>query len=177
MLKGTDIFYYPPENKVMYEVACEGPGTCNTDNYSFKAYLSRWLAQTMKVAPFTRDLILPRLKSTATAAAAQCKGGKDQTLCGMKWYENGKYDGTFGVGQQMSSLEAVQVLLIDEVDGPRSNKTGGKSKGNAGAGGTGSGGVTPLHTNEIKTSDRAGAGILTTLVLIWVLGGLWWMMI
>ena len=161
----------------MYEVACEGPGTCNTDNYSFKAYLSRWLAQTMKVAPFTHDLIMPRLKATGMAAYKQCTGGESGTLCGMKWYEGGKYDGTKGVGQQMSSLEAVQVNLIDEVGGPKGNKTGGKSKGNAGAGGTGSGGVKPLHENEIKTADRAGAGILTTLVLIWVLGGLWWMLI
>ena len=97
-------------------------------------------------------------------------------MCPMKWYEQA-FSGEPGVGQQMGVLETLQSNLIDTVAGPVTEKKGGTSKGNAAAGGDGSGGQKPLQEAEIKTADRAGAGILTTLVLIWVIGGLWWMMI
>ena len=95
----------------------------------------------------------------------------------MKWTDNGKNDGTWGVGQQMGALEILQSNLIDTVGGPASKDKGGISKGNPSAGGDGSGGARPLQQADIKTADRAGAGILTTLVLLWIIGGLWWMMI
>ncbi|KAL9131421.1 MAG: hypothetical protein Q9217_000635 [Psora testacea] len=174
MLNGTSLFFSTTPPNVMTEIACEGPGTCNTDNFSFKAYLSRWMAATTKIAPFSYDLIMPKLRASAQAAAAQCTGGPSGTKCGMKWTENGKWDGTQGVGQQMGVLEVVQSNLIDQSAGPVTNKTGGTSKGNPAAGG---GATTDpvLPKDVIDTKDRAGAGILTTLVLVWVVGGIWWM--
>jgi mannan endo-1,6-alpha-mannosidase len=158
----------------MYEVACEPSGNCNLDQQSFKAYLSRWMAATIKVAPWTHDTIFPLLKSSATAAAKICTGGGIQgATCGTKWWD-GVYDGTRGVGQQMSALEAIQSMLIDQVEGPVGNKTGGTSKSdnpNVGFGDD----ITAGPTSLITMADRAGAGILSALVLIGILGGAWWM--
>jgi len=159
---------------VMYEVACEPLGTCNTDQQSFKAYLARWMAATTRVAPFMFDQINPYLLSTAEAVAAQCNGGDDGVTCGTKWYD-GTWDGTWGAGQQMSALEAVQSTLITQVAGPLSNTTGGSSEGdvNAGTGGD----STAVDLGPVSTGDKAGAGILTALVLIGILGGAWWMIV
>ena len=158
----------------MWEQACERVDKCDTDNYSFKAYLSRWLAATTKSAPFTTDLIMPLLRSSAAAAVAQCTGGNSGTMCGMKWTNNGQWDGTQGVGQQMGVLEVVQANLIEQSVAPVTNKTGGTSKGNSAAGG-GANNNPAKPERPVEGKDRAGAGILTTLVLVWLVGGIWWM--
>lgn len=158
----------------MQEQACEIPSNCDTDNFSFKAYLSRWMAATTKYAPFTYDLIMPRLQASAAAAALQCSGGANGQMCGMKWTQGAKWDGTMGVGQQMGALEVIQANLIQQSVAPVTQKTGGTSKGNAAAG-SGSSSDPTLPQSTIGNKDRAGAGILTTLVLIWLLGGIWWM--
>ena len=158
----------------MYEVACEGPGTCNTDNRSFKAYLSRWMAATTKLAPFTYDLIMSRLRASAAAAALQCSGGPNGETCGVKWTEGAKWDGATGVGEQMSALEVIQSNLITKVVGPVTDSTGGTSKGNPSAGSGGTSRPPGLSANTVTKKDRVGAGLLTSLVLIGVIGGAWW---
>lgn len=157
----------------MFEVACEVNGKCNQDQKSFKSYLARWMGYTMKVAPWTVDMILPRLRVSAEAAAKQCNAGDTQTMCGLKWWNNGVNDGSFGPGEQMSAMEVIQNLLIDEVPGPVSMKTGGTSKSDPTAGSEEQ--HLPTELNPIKTADKAGAGILTTLILVGILGGAWWM--
>ena len=156
----------------MYEVACEPGGNCNTDQLSFKAYLARWMAASTKVAPFTHDTIMPLLASSAQAAATSCSGGDDGSTCGTKWTE-GQWDGATGVGQQMSAMEVFQSNLIDSVPGPVSQGNGGLSKGDPGAG---TGGDDLAPEEPISTADRAGAGILTALVLVMLLGGTWWLL-
>ena len=161
----------------MYEVACEGPGTCDTDNYSFKAYLSRWMVAATKYAPFIHDAVMTRVSASAAAAALQCSGGTNGQMCGQKWTQGATWDGTQGVGQQMGALAIIQANLIDQVYTPVTNKTGGTSQGNANAGGDG-GGLSPgnpVTTDTITGKDKAGAGILTALVLVAVIGGSWWM--
>lgn len=167
MLKRVTIFF--ANGTIMYEGACEPNGNCNTDQLSFKAYLSRWMAATAKVAPWTHDIIMPLLQTSAEAAAKACSGG-DGTVCGTKW-TTGSYDGTTGVGQQMSAMEVIQSNLIDTVSGPVSKGNGGISKGNAAAG---TGGDNPDPLKPIATSDRAGAGITTALILVFILGGAWY---
>ena len=84
-----------------------------------------------------------------------------------------------GVGQQMSALAAINANLItvDDLPSPLTLKTGAKSKGNAAAGtgtqttGTGN----PWLTKKITTGDRAGAGILTALLLAYTIGGAYWL--
>lgn len=157
----------------MFEVACETNGKCDLDQRSFKAYLARWMGHTMKVAPFTQDTILPLLKSSATAAAKQCNAGPNQTTCGLKWTLNGVNDGSTGVGEEMAALEVMQALLFREVAGPVTANTGGISKSNPSAGGEAP--QTPITFNAITGGDKAGAGFLTALVLVAIVGGAWWM--
>lgn len=127
---------------------------------------------------------MKRLRGSAIAAAKQCTGGDRGITCGTRWYEDG-WDGTYGVGQQMNALEVIQSNLEHLVPGPLSNDTGGTSQGNpnagtgpdsasSGGGGGGGGGGRAGSTDPITTGDKAGAGILTTLVVVFVLGGAWY---
>lgn len=169
----SDVFFTGPNKDIMFEVACEPNHNCDTDQLSFKAYLARWMAASLKVAPFLEAGMKPYLIASAQAAAAQCNGGADTITCGTNW-TSPTWDGTFGVGQQMSALEVVQSLLIDSVQGPLSNTTGGTSIGNPAAGSSGDASNPALPTRPITTADRAGAGIITFLVLVGLLGGAWY---
>ncbi|KAJ9295117.1 CAZyme family GH76 [Paecilomyces variotii] len=171
IIRGANIFF---ENNVMTEVACESNGKCNVDQRSFKAYLARWMAATIKLAPFTHDLLLPKLQASAMAAAQQCSG--PDNACGLRWTMGAQYDGSLGVGEQMSAMEIFQSNLIDQTPDPVTNMTGGTSKGDYSAG-TGASDDDSLHDYEdrITVADRAGAGILTGLVIIFTLGGAYWM--
>ncbi|KAI9817423.1 MAG: hydrolase 76 protein [Pycnora praestabilis] len=174
ILNATDVFFSPDVPNVMYEVACEPNGKCDVDQRSFKAYLARWMAATTKLAPFTTNFVMEKLQASASAAAEQCSGGTDGVTCGLQWTKGSAWDGSYGVGEQMSALEVVSSNLISKVSGPVTNSTGGTSKGNPAAG---TGGDTSLSaTNDpVTTGDRVGAGFLTTVVLVVILGGAWWM--
>jgi len=157
----------------MYEVACEPNGKCDVDQRSFKAYLSRWLAATTKVAPWTTDYIMPLLQASAKAAAQQCSGPPDGVTCGLKWTNGANWDGFYGVGEQMAAMEVITANLISKVKGPVTNQTGGTSVGNPSAGSNSD--DVPTMFDTITTGDKAGAGILTTFILVGILGGAWWM--
>ncbi|KAL8679841.1 MAG: hypothetical protein Q9186_003907 [Xanthomendoza sp. 1 TL-2023] len=174
VFNATAMFYSPTAANVMVEVACEPYGTCNTDNFSFKAYLARWMAATTKMAPYTYELIMQKIRASAAAAALQCSGGASGTLCGIKWSDGAKYDGTTGVGQQMSALEIIQSLLVSRVSAPVTQDTGGTSKGDPSAGSGGTFDPT-IPQDTIHQRDRVGAGLLTALVLVSGFGSAWWM--
>jgi len=114
---------------------------------------------------------MPLLQASAQAAAQSCSGGTDGVTCGTKWYTAG-WDNTYGVGQQMNALEIFQAQLIDTVRGPLTNSTGGTSQGDPSAG-TGGDSKAGVPTSAITTSDKAGAGIVTALILVGILGGAW----
>jgi mannan endo-1,6-alpha-mannosidase len=154
----------------MKEVACED-SVCNVDQRSFKAYLSRWMAASTKVAPFISDTIMGRLKTSATAAVKTCTGGADGSQCGLKW-TLGAFAGDVGVGETMSVLDVTQSMLAPYSDGPVTAKTGGTSEGDPNAG---TQTTTVVAPDAISTSDRAGAGILTAVVLLLLFTGAWWM--
>jgi mannan endo-1,6-alpha-mannosidase len=109
----TTQFFSPYANStgVMYESQCEESESCDNDQFSFKAYLARWMAATVALVPSLRGQILALLTPSAEAAALACSGGSDGTECGTKWYVGG-YDGVTGVGQEMSALEVVLGLLV-----------------------------------------------------------------
>jgi len=163
----------------MFEQACENVGTCNTDQLSFKAYFTSWLAQTTTLAPFTLPAIRPLLAATAKAAAAVCNGGSTGTQCAFKWTGAGT-DGRFGIGQQMSALGAIQSAMVavpgEVIAVPVTNSTGGTSVGNA-AGGVVNGqnptekALTVTNTDPVQTRDRVAAGFLTVAMLGSVIGG------
>jgi len=170
------------QNKIMMESACENIGTCDVDQLSFKAYLSRWMAATTVRAPFTYPLLTPYLQASATGAASACSGlwpagvpgGTPGTACGLKW-TTGTYDEWTGVGQQMAALSVIQSNLVPVTLPPVTASTGGTSKGNPAAGTNTNVGPTGLETTPVTTADKAGAGILTALVIFTFVGGAWWM--
>jgi mannan endo-1,6-alpha-mannosidase len=152
----------------MYE-PCEF-GRCNVDQRSFKAYFARWLAATAELAPFTHDIIMEKLRASATAAVSTCTAGNRGTQCGLRW--NMTNDGSLGVGEQMAALEVVQSHLIDTAPGWVSAVKGtGTSQGDINAGSKSSTNSRLVDGRVITNADRAGAGILTALVLISVVGG------
>ncbi|KAL2393304.1 Mannan endo-1,6-alpha-mannosidase DCW1 [Exophiala dermatitidis] len=164
------------KNDVMYEQACETVGTCNIDQRSFKAYLARWMAAAAVKAPFTYSSLKPILEASAKAAAAVCTGGSNGTSCGLKW-TTGSFDGSTGVGEQMSALEVIQSNLIDITSGPVTETTGGTSKGDPDAGTSSDIGPSDLNQEEVTTTDKAGAAIMTVLISFFVVGGAWWIII
>lgn len=105
LIQGLDVFF--PVGNIMQEVACENVGTCNVDQHSFKAYLARWMAATTKMAPYTYDVMMAKLRPSAGAAALQCSGGENGRTCGLRWSMGSEWDGSWGVGQQMVSLPSV----------------------------------------------------------------------
>lgn len=173
ILSAASIFF---EDDIMYEQACQSSGDCDTDQLTFKAYFSRWLAATTKIAPFTYDTVMPYLQASAKAAAAQCTGGSSGIVCGSVWTNN-TYDGTYGVGQQMSAMSAIQSLLITEAVELVTNSTGGTSVGNADQGTTSSSSSSSSSTTStvVTTGDRVGAAFLTTGLLAGLLGAGWFM--
>ena len=179
MLKGMLIFF-PQQyggGQIMVEVACEPEITCNYDQPSFKAYLSRWMAATTQLVPFTYDTIQPLLKSSAQGAAGQCSGGNNGQTCGRMWYKS-TWDGKSGVGEQMSALSVIQSNLISKVAAPVTKDTGGTSKGDPSAGTNTGGQPTTLGsslTRKMTAGDKAGAGIVTTIICSGLLGSLAWM--
>ncbi|TVY38373.1 Mannan endo-1,6-alpha-mannosidase DCW1, partial [Lachnellula cervina] len=82
ILNASKIFF---PNNIMEEQACEQFSTCDTDQLSFKAYLSSWLAATSLLAPFTTPTINTYLSASAQGAAQQCNAGPTGTNCGFKW--------------------------------------------------------------------------------------------
>lgn len=176
--KTTELFFHDYYRGIMTE-ACEAKEFCNTDQKSFKAYLSRWLGVCMQMAPFTHDLIMPHLQVSAKAAAQTCTGaslhGAGNYACGMRWWKDGN-DGVMGVGQQMTALNTITVLNADRVPPPYSKKTGGHSQGDPGLGsGSVDDDIPQLHKHPVTTGDKAGAAILTIVVLVFVFAGSWWL--
>ena len=104
-------FFTPFDNAtgIMYEQQCEVPNTCNTDQLSFKAYLSRWMSKSALLVPSVQQTVTDLLQPSAVGAAASCDGLGNNT-CSTRWYTGG-WDGTVGLGQQLTGLEVVQSLL------------------------------------------------------------------
>jgi mannan endo-1,6-alpha-mannosidase len=142
--------------------------------YSYKAYIMRWLAQTTKWAPFTYPSIQKVISASAIAAAQQCSGGPNGRMCGLAWVKGAEWDGTMGVGQQMGALEAVQSNLIQKVQAPVTNGTGGTSAGDPSAGNSGQ---PPGSTDwgPPTVGGRIGAAFATLGIVVGVVGMCTWM--
>lgn len=159
-------------NGIAYEIACEEKMSCTTDMLSFKGYLHRWLATATQLAPFLAPKVRPVLKTSAEAAVATCAGEANGRTCGFKWSTKA-YDGSRGAGQQMNVLAAVSSLLIPHAPPPVTASAGGTSKGDPNAG---------SHSDNFQkvlvpptTADKAGASILTILILASAVGTFGWM--
>lgn len=146
----------------MVEPPCEFSNTCTTDMLAFKGFFHRWYSVIAQLVPDMGPKILPKLKDSAQAAIQQCTGGALGRQCGFKW-ATGSYDGKTGASQEMAVLSAVMSLLTPDSKTPLTEKTGGTSKGDPNAGGSGGGGM--KKPKPITGADKAGAGIMTALLM------------
>jgi mannan endo-1,6-alpha-mannosidase len=169
--------FFNPTTKIMSEVGCEPENDCNTDGLTFKSFTLRWLAIATQLVPSLGDTVWPYIQASATGAAGQCDGNGG-SWCGYHWNTQ-TWDGSMGVGQQMSALAAISANLItvEGLAAPLTLDTGATSKGNAaaGTGSTTTATGSPWLTKKITTGDRAGAGILTALLLAYTIGGAYWL--
>jgi|SRR2546423_8181126 len=101
----------------MFEARCELSASCNVDQYCMKAYLAPWLASTSHLAPFTAGRVGRLLRPSPMGAAAACTGEPYSKTCGAKWYINSS-DGRGGLGQQLSAVEVMYALLINQAEPP-----------------------------------------------------------
>lgn len=166
------------DDGVMYEAACNPKGgtlRCNNDQRCFKAIFSRFLGHTAVFIPSLQDDIMSSLDSSAAAAAQSCSGGSDGHTCGLSWTASG-WDGLYGLGEQMSALEVMLNTQILTVDKPLSKRTGATSNGSDNAGSTQKTLNNPLSDQTVITgTDRAGAGVLTAVILVALLSIGFWM--
>lgn len=177
LLEATIRLFFP--DGVAYEVACETGMTCTTDMLSFKGYLHRWMAVTAQIAPFTRESIIPILRSSTEAAVRTCTGGANGQMCGFKWWEGRFTDNPgIGAGQQMNVVGALSSYLIalDKVAPPVTNSTGGTSKGNPAAG-TEHSGEWWEKNESAPIKDKIGAALSTIVLLGAALATLIWMVV
>lgn len=170
----SKVFFLDNTN-IMYEAACQPSNQCNNDQRCFNAIFSRFLGLTCLMAPTLSAEIQEYLADTSVGVLQSCTGGTDGHTCGLNWGADG-WDGYYGLGEQMSALEALQNRLVWTRPGPLTEDTGATSVGN-GSAGSGSHSDTINNKLDLGTKDKAGAGIITTLVIILFLVSAWWMMI
>ena len=87
------------------------------------------MSATASLIPSTQNAILELLAASALGAARSCSGadpniigGTTNSTCGTQWFANG-WDGTSGLGQQLSALEIIQGLLLDSSVPPAVNNS------------------------------------------------------
>ena len=178
----SDIFF---RNQIVLEQACEPYNTCKTvDQLSFKAYFIRFLAASTKWMPQLTSQFMPYFQATAKAAASSCTGtvaGLYGNACSFKWaaepgHAVGRWDGTYGFGQEMDALEAIQANLIASAPHPVTFDEG-ITRGDPSAGTEGDNAVTqPISWGPITTASKAGAGILTAFLVLGWLAVVTWML-
>lgn len=170
LLNRTLDLFFP--NGVASEISCEGLGTCSSDMAYYKGFLGHWLADTTQMAPYTAQSILPKLTSSAQAAAKACDGD----VCPEVWKGTTSTNATSGVGQQLSALSFVQGLLVKDAATPEGNatstSTGSSSATQTSATASGSG------TSASKSAGvLVGAGTARLGLLAAGLGSVAWLML
>jgi len=170
-------------NGTLTEVACAPSSNCNSDQLAFRAILARALFQTRAL---TRDVVMssipsnttlenlnstvPRqpawsfhervdfvLRTSAQGAAKQCSGGTSGTACGSDWGSE-EWDGTQGLGQDLSALNIFLANLpfegkLASVNGTASG-AGGAAGGGDGSDSSGGGG------GDDEDGAAEGAGVV-----------------
>ena len=121
LLNRTLSVFFP--DGVANEIACESHGTCDVDMKAFKGLLAHWLVDTIQMAPYTYQSIMPKLTSSAQAAALACNGD----VCPEVWNGATSNNVTSGLGEQLSALSFVQGLLVKDAAAPVTEKTGGSN--------------------------------------------------
>ena len=138
-----DVFF--PDG-VLSEIACEAQNSCTTDMKAFKGQLVQSLVDTIQMAPYTAQSILPLLTSSAQAAAKVCNGD----FCSEVWNGKTSTNATSGLGEQLSALSVVQGLLVKDAppeSTANSTSTGTSTSSTTKPGSTASGSGAPAAKN------------------------------
>ncbi|CCH43944.1 Mannan endo-1,6-alpha-mannosidase [Wickerhamomyces ciferrii] len=171
LLQGISVYF---RDGIMYEAACQSSMNCNNDQRSFKAFFSRFLGLTAQLVPGTRDIIDWYLLESAKAAAQSCSGGTDGVTCGLNWQQGG-WDGMYGLGEQITALEVIQNLRYKDKPPPFTAQDGGSSEGSDMAG---------YHFEEeeqshlnITPGSKAGASFITIVIGGSIISALIWLIL
>ncbi|KAJ5218434.1 uncharacterized protein N7498_000533 [Penicillium cinerascens] len=167
-------FFLPEHGGVITDWQCENSDRCYIDANDplFKGLTVSWLADVALIIPPLEEKILPKLQVSAQGAANSCTGG-GQDLCGNRWY--GGYDGQNSMENAISGsqmMSAVMLKFLGSYSKPVSTATGGNASSDPNAG-TKQGSQSSESTvfPPITTADRAGAGILTVVLVAGAVGG------
>ena len=157
---------------ILSEVACEPIMTCDRNQVGFKGYTAMWLAHTAILVPSTAARIFPVLQGSALAISKQCSKAPDNT-CGIRWWQP-TWDGfTPGLESQMAALAGITAnLMYYKSSAPNTIQTNPEGKEHQ----------IDTHEDEapdaldpINTGDRAGAWILTVIIVVAVGGSVGWL--
>lgn len=153
---------------IIYEVACVPQRNCNNDQKSFISIYARSLARTRdlakaELAANLTSSIETTIKNSALAAAGACSGGPNSTQCGQNWTRK-TFDGTVGLGQDLSALEIILANLPTKALRTAANSTVTTSP--SGQGPTNSnGGAASTPTPATGAASTVAAGLPLALVL------------
>ncbi|TVY40627.1 putative mannan endo-1,6-alpha-mannosidase [Lachnellula subtilissima] len=159
LIDAIALAFFP--DSIMKDI-CEQYDKCNTDEHSFKAYLSRWMGQSTQMAPFIYNKTIALLKSSAM----QQQRNAQVVRGARRWFLDGTWDGSDGVGQQMAALEAFQSTMVQYVGVPLTNSTGGTSISNPTAGHNSSTVPPAQRITPPTKGDKAGAWVLTAFIAV-----------
>lgn len=122
------------------------------------------------------------LQQSAKGAAAQCSGGAEGTTCGSDW-GSGEWDGTFGLGQDLSALNIILANLpmghlatvndtASGAGGERGTVGGanGTSADGDGAGGEGGDAIDDAAAEDAASASAAGHVGVSSLGLLVAVG-------
>lgn len=174
LFTGIEATFVNSSTGIVYEL-CQSSGQCDDDQRSFKSIFSRCLGQSAVLVSVYQDRIMTLIETSAKGAAESCTGGSDGHTCGINWSYGG-WDNWYGLGEQISALEIMQNTLVLQVDPPYTNETGGTSTGDVNAG-LDSRDTTNYNEITVTQKDKAGAGVLTAIVLVIFVGISTWVLI
>jgi len=180
LLNNTVSIFFP--NDIATETACEPHDTCTIDMTAYKGLLAQQLVDTIQVAPYTANTILPLITSSAKAAAQACT----DTGCPLKWNTTASGNSSdSGVGTQIDALSFVQGLLVGKGTSPATSSSGGSnSTSTSGPGSTSTLASTSSKTSGTGTPSATGnagiairSGDLGMGMCLGLLGAMAWLML
>lgn len=171
LIKTSDQFFPTSGgNQILSDITCEPINRCDRNQKTFKAYFTGWLGFMSLIVPANVTAeVMGKFKASAVAAGQQCAGGSDGNHCGIRWTKKAEWDGTMGLEQQMAVLGVLNAAMVPlKAQGLYNADNGGTSRSDPHGGANPKGSVGPA---PITTGDRVGAGILTAIFVILLVGG------
>ncbi|KAF1964161.1 cell wall glycosyl hydrolase Dfg5 [Bimuria novae-zelandiae CBS 107.79] len=107
---------FQEDGGILFNVACENNGKCNTDQRAMKGLAARSYARAAIFAPFIAEELTSVLEASAKGAAEGCSGKEAKLQCSNKWTGNG--EPSSGLGEVFGALAVVQGLLVKDAKAP-----------------------------------------------------------